>query len=76
MVLVGKSEGNKPLGKLDVDAKITLKRNLQEMGWGSWTGIDLSESRDRCCAFVNAAMNNLASINAVKFLTNLSPYNC
>ena len=34
MALVGKTEGNEPLGKLDVDGKIILKRKLQEMCWG------------------------------------------
>ena len=38
MALVGKSEGHRSLGKLDVDGKIILKRNLQKMGWGH--GVD------------------------------------
>ena len=39
MVLVGKLEGHKPLGKLDVDGKIILKRSLCEISWGSWPGL-------------------------------------
>lgn len=34
MVLVGKPEGHRPLGELDIDGEIILKRSLQEMGWG------------------------------------------
>jgi hypothetical protein len=31
MVVVGKQEGNRPLGKLRVDGKMILKSNLQEV---------------------------------------------
>jgi hypothetical protein len=31
MDVVGKHEGNRPLGKLGVDGKMILKSNLQEM---------------------------------------------
>jgi hypothetical protein len=34
MVLVGKLEGKRPLGKPGVDGRIKLKTNLQEIGRG------------------------------------------
>jgi hypothetical protein len=61
MVLVGKTVGDKPLGKLDVNGRTTLKRNLQGIGWGSWTGL-MFENRDRCFALISAVMKKLASI--------------
>ena len=34
MVLEGKPEGKRPLGKLSVVGNIKLKTNFQEIGWG------------------------------------------
>ena len=65
--LEGKTEGDRSFGKLGVDERTTLEKNLEELCWGSWTGLT-SENRDRCCALNNAAMNNLASIKCGEVL--------
>jgi len=52
-VLVGKSEGKRPLGKSRVDGRIIFK-------WlwdGGMDWIDLTLDRDRWWAIVNAVMN-------------------
>ena len=36
-VLVGNSEGNRPLGRSRRRWKDNVKMNLQEVGWGAWT---------------------------------------
>jgi len=37
-VLVGKPEGNRPLGKLGCGWEDNIKMDLQEVGCGVWTG--------------------------------------
>jgi hypothetical protein len=58
-VLVGKSEGMRPLGRPRYRREINIKMDLQEVGGGAggiyW--IDLAEERDRWWALVNALMN-------------------
>jgi len=58
-VLVGKTEGKRPLGRLRRRWEDNIKMDLQEVGWGrngiDW--IDLAEDRDRWRALVNAAKN-------------------
>jgi hypothetical protein len=58
-VLVGKSEGKKPLGRPRRRWEDNIKMDLQEVGWGhggmDW--IDLVQDRDRWRALVNAVMN-------------------
>ena len=38
-VLVGKSEGKRPLGRLSRRGEDNIKMDLQEVEWGSWTGL-------------------------------------
>jgi hypothetical protein len=38
-VLVGKPEGKKPLGKPKRRWKVNIKMDLQEVGWGTLTGL-------------------------------------
>jgi hypothetical protein len=38
-ILVGKSEGKRPLGKPRLRLKDNIKMDLQEMGLGAWTGL-------------------------------------
>ena len=38
MVLVGKLEGKRPLGRPRRRWKDNIKMDLQEVGWGLWTG--------------------------------------
>jgi hypothetical protein len=56
-ILVGKPEGNRPLGsprrKLEDDIKI----DLREIGRGGRDGTDLAEDRDWWWALVNTVMD-------------------
>ena len=56
-VLVGKPEGNRPLGRPRLRWENNNKMNLQEVGCGSVNWIDLTKDRDRWRAVVNAVMN-------------------
>ena len=39
-ILVGKSEGKRPLGRLRRRWQDNIKKDLQEVGWGgAWTGL-------------------------------------
>jgi hypothetical protein len=37
-VLVGKSEGKRPLGRRSSKWDDNIKMDLREVGWGAWTG--------------------------------------
>ena len=55
-VLVGKSEGKRPLGRTRRRCKGNMNRDLQEVGWGmEW--INLAQDSDRWRAFVKAVMD-------------------
>jgi hypothetical protein len=55
-VLVGKSEGRRPLGRPRRRWDDGIKMDLREIGWGvEW--IHLAQDRDRWRAVVNAVMN-------------------
>jgi len=56
-VLVGKPEGNRPLGRPRRRWEGNIKIYLQEMGSGGMDWIELAQERDRWRAFVNAVMN-------------------
>jgi len=56
-VLVGKPEGKRSLGRPGRRWEDDIKRDLQEVGWGSMDWIDLAYGRDRRWALVNAIMN-------------------
>jgi hypothetical protein len=38
-VLVGKPEGKRPLGRLRRRWEDNIEMDLQEVGWGPWTGL-------------------------------------
>jgi hypothetical protein len=38
-VFVGKPEGKRPLGTPRHRREDKIKMNLQDMGWGAWTGL-------------------------------------
>jgi hypothetical protein len=38
-VLVGKNEGKRPLGRLRHRREDNIKRDLQKVGQGAWTGL-------------------------------------
>ena len=57
------------LEELDVDGKITVKMDLQDVGWGGMDWIDLVPSSDWWQVIVNALMNLRAPLNVGNFLT-------
>jgi hypothetical protein len=56
-VLVGKSEGERPLGRPRGRWEDNIKMDLQEVGCGGMDWIELAQDRDRWWALVNAVMN-------------------
>jgi hypothetical protein len=56
-VLVGKPEGNRPLGRPRPRWEDNIKMDLQEVGCGGMVCIELAQYRDRWRALVNAVMN-------------------
>jgi hypothetical protein len=38
-ILVGRPEGRRPLGRRRHRWEDNMKINLQEVGWGTWTGL-------------------------------------
>ena len=57
MVLAGKPEGNRPLGRPRHKWEDNIKVDLQEVGCGVMDVIKLAHDRDRWRALVNAVMN-------------------
>jgi hypothetical protein len=56
-LLVGKPEGNRPLGRPSRRWVDNIKMDLGEVGWGDVDWIGLAQDRDRRRALVNAVMN-------------------
>jgi len=56
-VLVGKSEGKRPLGRPWLRWEDNIKMVLQEVGWGGVDWIELAQDRDRWRARVNEVMD-------------------
>jgi len=56
-VLVGKSEGKRPLGRPRRRWENNIKMYLQEVVCGCMDWIELAEDRDRWRTLVNAVMN-------------------
>ena len=56
-VLVGKSEGQRPLGRPMRRWKDNIKMDLQEVGCEGMDWIDVAQDRERWQALVNAVMN-------------------
>jgi hypothetical protein len=56
-MLVGKAEGNRPLGRPRRRWVDNIKMNLREIGWGGMDWIDLAQERDQWRALVKTVMN-------------------
>jgi hypothetical protein len=56
-ILVGKLEGNRPLGRPRRRWEDNIKRDLREIGWGCMDWIHLPQNRDQWKALVNTVMN-------------------
>jgi hypothetical protein len=56
-VLVGKSEGKRPLGRLRCRWEDDIKADLQEVGCGVMDWNELAQDTDRWRTLVNAVMN-------------------
>jgi len=57
MVLMGKPEGKRPLGRPRHRWEDNIKMDLQEVGCECMNWIDLAQDRDRWQTLVNAVMN-------------------
>jgi len=55
-VVVGKSEGKRPLGRPRFRSEDNIKLDLQVVGWGM-DGIDLAQDRDRWHVLLEPVMN-------------------
>jgi hypothetical protein len=56
-VLVGRSEGKRPLGRSRRRWKDNIKMDLREIGFDEANWIQLAQDRVQCRAFVNTIMN-------------------
>jgi hypothetical protein len=53
MILVGKPEGKRPLGRPRRRWVDSIKMDLREIGWDDVDWIDMAEDRDQWTALVN-----------------------
>jgi hypothetical protein len=56
-ILVGKPEGQRPLGRPRRTWVDNIKIDLREIGWDGMDWIDLAQDRDKWRALVNTVMN-------------------
>jgi len=70
IVLVGKPEGKRPLGRPRHRWEDNIKMDLQEVGWGCMNWIDLAQDRDKWRTLVNAVMNIRISSTTGNILTS------
>jgi hypothetical protein len=57
MVLVGKPEGKRPLGRPRLTWEDNIKIDLQEVGGGRWDWMELAQDRDGWRALVSTVKN-------------------
>jgi hypothetical protein len=57
LILVGKTEGKRPLGRRRVGGRIIIRMHLREIGWGGMDWVDLAQDGDQWRAVVNTVMN-------------------
>jgi hypothetical protein len=56
-ILVGKPEGNRPLGRPRHRWVNNIKMDPREIGWDEMDWIDMAQDRDQWRALVNTVMN-------------------
>jgi hypothetical protein len=56
-ILVGKSDGKRPLGRPMRRWEDNIKMDPQEAGWGGMGWIDMAQDRDNWWTLVDAVMN-------------------
>jgi hypothetical protein len=56
-LLVGKPEGNRPLGRQRSRCVDNIRMDLGEVGWGDVDWIGLAQDRNRWRALVNSILN-------------------
>jgi hypothetical protein len=56
-IFVGKSEGERPLGRPRHRWVDNIKMDLREIGWDGMDWIDLAQDRDKWRALVNTVRN-------------------
>jgi hypothetical protein len=64
MILVGKPEGKRPLGRPRHRWVDDIEMDLTEIGWDGMDWIDLAQDRDQWRALVNTVMNLWVPQNA------------
>ena len=69
-VLVGKTEGKRPLGKPRHRWEDSIKMDYQEVGGGCGDWMELAQDRDRSRALVSRLRNLRVYKNAGNFLTS------
>ena len=72
-ILVGKSEGKRPLGRPRGRWVDNIRMDLQEVGCGYVDWIGLAQDRDRWRTLVSTVMNLRVPWNAGNFLTSCKP---
>ena len=75
-VLVGKPEGNRPLGRPRRRWVDNIRMDLQEVGCGYMDWIGWAQDRDMWRTLVSAVMNFRVPWNAGNFLTSCKPVSC
>jgi hypothetical protein len=56
-ILMGKPEGNKPLGRPECRGEDNIEMDLGEIGWGGMDYINLAQDRDQWRDLTNTVLN-------------------
>jgi hypothetical protein len=70
IILVGKPEGKRPLGRPRFEWVDNIKTDLKETEWDCMDCIDLAQDRDQWRALVNTVMNLRVPQNFWRLLTS------